>query len=93
MKQKWLGRRLGALVSGQSNLVAAEVPLGLALTADAAKRDPDLGGSYSELMDLGLVDERAAVVLMLLVEKMRGEGSRYAPWIRLLPTRWVAGSG
>jgi hypothetical protein len=87
MRQKWLGRRLGALVTGQRTLVAAEVPLTLALTSEAAKDDPDLGASYAELMDLGLVDERAAVVTMLLVERMRGRESRYTPWIRLLPTR------
>lgn len=87
MRQRWLGRRLGALVTGQATLAAAEVPLDLALTAAAARRDPELGSSYTELMDLGLADERTAVVLMLLVERMRGGGSRYAPWMRLLPDR------
>lgn len=87
MRQRWLGRRLGALVTGQRTLVAAEVPLSLALTAETASQDPDLGQTYAELLQLGLLDERSVVVAMLTVEKLRGDESRYAPWIRMLPAR------
>jgi hypothetical protein len=38
-------------------------------------------------MELGLLDERNAVIVMLLIERMRGDGSRYAPYIQLLPER------
>jgi hypothetical protein len=41
-------------------------------------------------MELGLLDERNAVIVMLLIEKMRGDGSRYAPYIQLLPERCEA---
>ncbi|GBF87660.1 hypothetical protein Rsub_00371 [Raphidocelis subcapitata] len=85
MRHPWLGRRLGALLTGQRAVPVADVPLGLALTADAAVRDPDLGASYRELLDLGLIDGRTAVIAMLTVERAREAGSRYAPWLRLLP--------
>lgn len=38
-------------------------------------------------MDLGLLDERTAVIVMLMIEKLRGSASRYAPYIQLLPER------
>jgi hypothetical protein len=91
MRHPWLGRRLGALLTGQRAVPVAGVPLGLAVTADAAVRDPDLGASYRELLDLGLLDCRTAVIAMLTLERARGADSRYAPWLRLLPERWAPG--
>jgi hypothetical protein len=63
------------------------IPLHLALTAQSARADPELGSQYAELLDVGVIDERNVVVLMLLVEKMRGQASRYAPYINLLSHR------
>jgi hypothetical protein len=88
MRHAWLGRRLGALLTGQRTLPVASAPLSLALTARAAVADPDLGPAYAELLELGLLDERSAVIAMLTVERVRGGDSRYAPWIRMLPDRW-----
>ena len=69
----------------------ATIPFSLAITHETALSHPQLGPHFSELAELGLVDERTAVVLLLLVEKMRGEGSAYAPWLHLLPERCVSG--
>lgn len=88
MSHSWLGRRLGSLLlrgTTHQTVPVAAVPLNLTLTADSARKDPELGPVYAELMDLGLLDERNAVIVMLLVEKMRGATSRYAPYIDLLP--------
>ncbi|KAF6263984.1 hypothetical protein COO60DRAFT_266676 [Scenedesmus sp. NREL 46B-D3] len=88
MSHPWLGRRVGSLLlrgAAHQTVTVAAVPLDLALTAESARQDPQLGPSYAELMDMGLLDERNAVIVMLLVEKMRGDGSRYAPYIQLLP--------
>jgi hypothetical protein len=87
LRHRWLGRRLGAALTGQRTVPVAEVPLDLALTASSAVRDPELGGSYAELLRLGLLDERSVVVAMVAVERARGGESRYAPWLRLLPER------
>jgi len=87
LRQRWLGRRIGAVLTGQYTVAVADVPLDLALTAGNAVQDPDLGALYAELIQLGLLDDRSAVVAMLAVERVRGAESRYAPWLRLLPTR------
>jgi hypothetical protein len=90
MSHPWLGRRVGSLLlrgSAHQTVSVATVPLHLAMTADSARQDPQLGSSYAELLDLGLLDERNAVIVMLLVERMRGRDSRYAPYIQLLPER------
>ncbi|WIA21903.1 hypothetical protein OEZ85_004272 [Tetradesmus obliquus] len=88
MSHPWLGRRVGSLLlrgPAHQTVTVATVPLNLALTAESARQDPQLGSSYAELMELGLLDDRSVVIVMLLVEKMRGQGSRYAPYIQLLP--------
>ncbi len=59
--------------------------MSLALTAANVAADSELGPTISELMDLGLLDERTAVMVALLVQRMRGSCSHYAPWIALLP--------
>jgi hypothetical protein len=86
----WLGRRLGSWLLPRSYQAAplATFPLNLALTAEAAVSDPQLGPSYSQLLEEGLVGEREVVILMLLVERLRGSSSKWAPWIQQLPHRW-----
>lgn len=68
-------------------VTAATFPLSLSMTVEAAAAHPQLGPQFMELLELGLLDERTAVVLLLLVEKARGEDSPWAPWLQLLPTR------
>lgn len=65
----------------------ATIPFGLSITVETALAHPQLGGTFAELLNLGLIDERTAVVLMVMVERARGEGSPYAPWLQLLPNR------
>eukprot|EP00878_Enallax_costatus_P026230 GHUV01028121.1.p1 GENE.GHUV01028121.1~~GHUV01028121.1.p1 ORF type:complete len:207 (+),score=42.85 GHUV01028121.1:80-700(+) len=90
MSHSWLGRRLGAMIlPGAKNqtVQAASIPLDLAFTAEAARSDPDFGGPISELMDLGLLDERNAIIVMLMIERLKGPGSTYAPYIQMIPAR------
>jgi len=76
-------------MTGASNqtVPVISIPLHVTLTAKSARADPELGAHYAELLDVGVIDERNAVVLMLLVEKLRGQASRYAPYINLLSHR------
>lgn len=90
MRHSWLGRRLGALVlrgADNQTVPVASFPLSLSLTVETALSHPQLGPNFAELLELGLIDERTAVVLLLLVEQQRGQDSPYAPWLQLLPTR------
>jgi len=77
------------ILRGASNqtVQVASIPLDLSLTIDTALSHPQLGPQFAELLELGLIDERTAVVLLLMVERARGEASPYAPWLKLLPTR------
>jgi hypothetical protein len=67
----------------------ASVPLQLCLTVEAAMADATLGDRFAELLGQGVLDERSAVVLLLLLEAGKGDASDYAPWLQLLPTRCV----
>lgn len=87
MSHRWLGRRVGSfLLRGMSHqtVPVATIPLNLALTAESARQDPELGSVYGELLEIGALDERSVVIVMLLVEKLKGQGSRWAPYINLL---------
>jgi hypothetical protein len=53
----------------------------------AAQAHPVLGPSFTQLLRQGELDERSAVVLLLLLERARGGASAYAPWLQLLPTQ------
>lgn len=46
-----------------------------------------LGASYSWMLDHGVVDERSIIMAFLVVEKLRGQASKIAPWIDALPKR------
>lgn len=75
------------MLTGQQTVVVAEIPVDLVLTAANVVKDAELGPSYAELLQLGLLDERTVVVMFLLIERLKGSRSRYAPWLHLLPTR------
>jgi hypothetical protein len=54
---------------------------------DTAMQEPLLGANYQELYELGVAGERQIVMLMLMIEKLRGSDSKWAPYIQQLPTR------
>ncbi len=89
LRLPWLGSRLGSLLSGQHTVTVADIPLSLALTASNVAADAQLGSSYAQLLEQGVVDERSVVMLWLVVERVRGTDSKYAPYIAILPQRWV----
>lgn len=59
--------------------------MSIALTAEAACRDPLLGQQFSWMLDKQMLDERTAIIVFLMLERLRGPGSRYAPYIAALP--------
>lgn len=64
----------------------ATIPFGLSITVETALSHPQLGSTFAELLGLGLIDERTSVVLMVMIERARGDDSPYAPWLQLLPS-------
>ncbi|GIL44630.1 hypothetical protein Vafri_2153 [Volvox africanus] len=63
----------------------ASFPLDAAITVRTACNDPQVGQQFSWMLDKHLLDERTAVMVYLLIERLRGNESRFAPWIRALP--------
>ncbi|KXZ56254.1 hypothetical protein GPECTOR_1g221 [Gonium pectorale] len=81
----WLWPWRGAGEPRQPTTLAS-FPLAAAITVRTACEDPVLGPQFSWMLDKQLLDERTAVMVYLLLERLRGDGSRFAPWIRNLPT-------
>ncbi|GLI65463.1 hypothetical protein VaNZ11_008813 [Volvox africanus] len=63
----------------------ASFPLDAAITVRTARNDPQVGQQFSWMLDKHLLDERTAVMVYLLLERLRGNESRFAPWIHALP--------
>lgn len=95
--RSWAGTVAGWAGFGRSTPVAvAAFPLAGTLTAANLARHPRQGAILRELMELGVADERVAVILHLAVERRRqlsqrsgggGSGGRspLEPWLALLP--------
>ena len=72
--------------SGSSSAVTlASVPLAMALTSKACAEHEAVGECFRHLMDDGSIDERMAVMLLLILEKRRGERSPAAPYVASIP--------
>lgn len=72
------------LASGDS-IVIARVPSRLAITAAACAHHPALGPAFTELLETDAIDERMAVMLLLIMEKRRGAASPIADYLDALP--------
>ncbi|PNH11104.1 hypothetical protein TSOC_002092 [Tetrabaena socialis] len=79
----WPGRAGGG--SQREPVALASFPLAAAITVRTACEDPVLGEQFSWMLDKQLLDERTAVMVYLLIERLRGDRSRFAPWIESLP--------
>jgi hypothetical protein len=55
-------------------------PLPLAITPMSVLQNPDFGKAYGKLFDEGDVDDRLLVILFLMVERLRGSCSLWAPY-------------
>jgi hypothetical protein len=68
----------------------ASFPLTSTLTAPTIVQNCSTtqGPVLEELLEQGIIDERVAVMLHLVVEKLRGRNSPLRPWIALLPTKF-----
>ncbi|PNW80530.1 hypothetical protein CHLRE_07g321200v5 [Chlamydomonas reinhardtii] len=86
----WLWPRRGGAAGQREPTTLAAFPLAAAITARKACQDPQLGEQFSWMLDRQLLDERTAVMVYLLVERLRGDKSAYAPWIRALPQSFDA---
>lgn len=67
-------------------VVVASVPLRLAITVAAAADHPALGATFREMLADGDLDERMAVMLLLIVERRRGDASPLKPYLDALPS-------
>jgi hypothetical protein len=71
---------------GAKPVVLASVPMRLAVSADAAaNHDTPAGAVFREMLESGEIDERLAVMLLLIVERRRGEGSPIKAYVDALP--------
>lgn len=61
-------------------------PLDLAITPMRVLQDHEFGNVYGKLFEDGDVDDRLLMILFLLVERVRGELSFWAPYLDMLPT-------
>jgi hypothetical protein len=69
-------------------VVMASVPLRLALTVDAAAGHPTAGAAFRQMLDSGELDERMAVMMLLVLERRRGDRSPIKPYIDALPAEF-----
>ena len=70
---------------GDGDVVAASVPARLAITADADAENPALGAVLREMLAEDVIDERMAVMLLLIFERRRGASSPVAAYVDALP--------
>ena len=66
----------------------ASVPLALALTSKACVEHEAVGECFRSLMDDDVIDERMAVMLLLILERRRGARSPAAPYVEAIPARF-----
>ena len=55
-------------------------PLTLAITPMSVLQNPEFGEAYGKLFEEGEVDDRLLVILFLMVERLRGSCSVWAPY-------------
>ena len=66
----------------------ASIPLALALTSKACVEHEAVGECFRSLMDDDVIDERMAVMLLLILERRRGARSPAAPYVEAIPARF-----
>lgn len=62
---------------GHPPVVVASVPLRLAITVATAADHPALGATFREMLADGDLDERMAIMLLLIVERRRGRANSH----------------
>ncbi|CAL8466595.1 g6131 [Coccomyxa elongata] len=69
----------------QQDIVLARFQLSTAITSKLITSQPGVQLLYRQLLETNTCDERLLTMLFLIVEKLRGESSKLAPWIAVLP--------
>ncbi|KAK9841855.1 hypothetical protein WJX81_007488 [Elliptochloris bilobata] len=86
MRRGWSAWLWSWAGGGAQDAVLAAFPLSTALTGSTAAALPGgAGAKYAALLELGGCDERTLLMLLLVVERLRGEASPWAPWLAALP--------
>jgi len=81
-----VGGKVGRLFGfARGDVTLATFPIQASITAASASEQPGQGELLAELLRSGVIDERTAVILHLVVERTRGAGSPLKPYISLLP--------
>jgi hypothetical protein len=85
-----LGKFKSLFGFGRSDAPIASFPLDSTLTAPTIAHacSATQGPVLEELLEQNIINERLAVMLHLIVEKLRGRESPLRPWIALLPTKF-----
>jgi hypothetical protein len=86
----WFGKIKSLVGFNRGDIPIVSFPIGSTLTAPTITqaRSSTQGPVLEELMEQGLIEERVAVMLHLVVEKLRGRDSPLRPWIALLPAKF-----
>lgn len=66
--------------------IVFSVPLRVTLSTPNILRDPFFGEDYRRLLANGSISERTLLMTFFIVEKLRGEGSDWFPYIQMLPS-------
>lgn len=84
------GKFKALLGFNRGDVPIASFPLGTTLTAPTIIQaySATQGPVLKELLEQDIIDERVAVMLHLIVEKLRERDSPLRPWIALLPTKF-----
>lgn len=88
VKSSGMGGRMLRWLSGFSSsveAVLASFPAATTLNVATISLQPITGPVIKEAFMKGVVDERLAVVVFLMLERQKGERSPWAPYINLLP--------
>ena len=80
-----VSRALGLGGDGDGDAVAVSVPARLAITAATAAEHPALGAEMRAMLAEDAIDERMAVMLLLIFERRRAASSPVAAYIDALP--------
>ncbi|QDZ20267.1 hypothetical protein HOP50_04g27840 [Chloropicon primus] len=87
--QRWAAMGITLGFAGREHLVATFPFDAVAITPATPLKDGDKGVAlaFEQALASGQIDAREAVILYLILQERRGEGSEWEPYINVLPKR------